>query len=902
MKRLNIDRDWYFEQGRPSPTTFMRVEEQRLVSLPHDFMLESETSADAPDGAASGYYKGGIGTYTKLIDLPAELAGQRVCIESDGAYMNTEISVNGNFVAAHHYGYTPFCADITEYAKPGERNRLMLTVNNGNPYTGRWYTGSGLYRHVYMLAAPKIHLSPWPIYAYTERVDGGNTAHIVVEVAAENHTDRAYTGRVRITLSDAAGDGGGNGNSGGTACGGANGASGADSSGANAHSGYSGSGGASACGGTGVASNTGGSGDSGGNGVVSGSGSNGIASGAGGTGGSASGANAHSGSGINSACSIASSSGGRVAAERTVAIYLPPMSKRAARCRLAIESARIWDIDSPELYTIRAELAGLDEDEALFGIRTVSADARNGFMLNGRTVKIKGGCVHHTNGILGAMSFYGSEHRKAKLHKDAGFNAIRCAHNPPSRDMLEACDRLGVMVLDEAFDMWRMSGNLNDYHSYFESCWKADVEAFMLRDRTHPCVVMWSTGNEIQERNGLSRGYGLAWEIAEHMRGLDRTRPITNAICEPFNGLEDKDMRRLFEDGAARYAQIGQSMWGDATEPFAAPLDVVGYNYLDARYEPDAKAYPGRVMLGTESFPKDFAAVWDRVERLPHVIGDFTWTSYDYLGEAGLGQSRYCAPAAPAAPAGAGNTAADEAPAAPAAMESKYPWRAANCGDFDLCGHGRPQLHFRKIVWGSRETYIAVLPPEHYGKAEELSRWGFRGAHPFWDYPAFRGKPVKIDVYSGAPHVELLLNGKSLGRRAAGKAAGYAAAFEACYEDGELTAVSYGAGGGEISRHTLATPGKFDRLAVEIGEPVGGLAYADIAAVDACGRLVPFDDKRIRAAAKEGWELLALGSGRPATCESYTGGVATTYLGRAQAILRAVGGDAGAPGVAVELA
>lgn len=752
MKRTSIDRGWNFVPQGSTFYSIMMPQNGETVNLPHDFTIGTGVSKDAPNGSSGGFYTGGIGSYTKYLDIPAEWEGRRIVVEFDGAYMNAEVKLNGNLAALHPYGYTPFHADLTPFVKFGKQNRLLVVANNSAPRNGRWYTGSGLYRSVELLTAPQTHLAPWSIFAYTERLENSAvpaSAHIAVEVTVENHTAAARTERVIVR--------------------------------------------------------------------------------------------------------IAREGSGETAAEGALSVHVPAMGKQTGKLRLIVDNPALWDLDAPNLYTVEAELIDRantvsDSDRTLFGIRTISVDAKNGLMLNGKTVKIQGGCVHHDNGILGAASFYDSEYRRMKLHKDNGFNGIRCAHNPPSKNMLEACDRLGLLVLDEAFDMWQMSDNQNDYHLFFDAWWKKDMELFMKRDRNHPSVFMWSIGNEIHERNGLSRGYELVAELAAFARSLDPTRPLTSAIPVTFNGLDDDDMAAMMKSWQEMLAKgemkssglqnlgnpYAQKIWGPKTETFITPLDVAGYNYLDYRYEEDGKNYPQRVICGTESYPRIIDSIWEQVMRLPYVIGDFTWTSYDYIGEAGLGQAVYLT---------------DEEMKKVNPMQGYpvyYPWRLAFCADFDICGFDRTQLHFRKIVWDSEETYLISRLPANMGKHEVLGRWGLPEAYPEWTFEGFEGKRTKVDVYSGAEEVELFLNGKSLGKKEAGKANRYQVQFDVEYQPGILKAVSL-RGGREISSTEIATAGKAAGIRIlpektELKADGQSLCFAVIEIIDAQGRRVPFDD------------------------------------------------------------
>ena len=774
MNRISIDRNWQFSDKGPrlgSP-----LPEGRIVHLPHDFTIESEVKADAPSGNATGYYSGGVGLYTKMLDIPADWAGKRLIVEFDGAYMNATVEVNGHKAGVHHYGYTPFHADITRFVKPGKANRLSVTVNNTSQLNSRWYSGSGLYRHVDLLVAPEVHIVPWGIFARTERVEDG-TAFVVVEIAVKNDGSAAVTRRVRALIDRE----------------------------------------------------------------------------------------------------------GQPAAGGETQLRILPGETAVARLRLTVPEAKLWDVDAPILYRVSAEIrsgeAQEDFDCTSFGIRTLSVDPVNGFRLNGRTIKLKGGCIHHDNGILGAASYYDSGYRKLALHKQNGYNAVRCAHNPPSRDMLDACDRLGILVIDEAFDCWRMGKNLNDYNLYFESDWEADMEAFITRDRNHPSVVIWSTGNEIVERAGLSDGYVWAERLAAKVRSLDPSRPVTNALCSLWSGLEDEDAAELSSGVQNELNDPINRLWTRITEAFCAPLDIVGYNYMDERYAQDGRLFPNRVICGTESFPMEIDRIWHEVKRLPYVIGDFTWTSYDYIGEAAIGRAKYV------------DSDAKLTKEQTIWLGSEYPWRLANDADFDLLGFGRPQLAYRRIVWGSEETYIASHSPANYGKRELVSRWGWPWRENTWNWEGFEGKPVRVDVYSAADEVELIINGVSLGRKPAGEENRFMATYETAYAPGSVVAVSY-RGGQEVSRQALATAGAPVRLEAKVENEVlaadgKSLSFVNFTLLDAEGRRVPHVDLKVKATVSGAGTLAAFGSARPVTTENYTTGEFTTYDGRVQAIVRA---------------
>lgn len=594
---------------------------------------------------------------------------------------------------------------------------------------------------------------------------------------------------------------------------------------------------------------------------------------------------------------------------RSAVIQVKAMGSATAVVPMTVTEPQLWDAEQPNLYQMAVTVTDLgefrggliraedepmtDRSAVLFGIRTVSADAVHGLQINGKTVKLKGGCIHHDNGILGAVSLYDSEYRKIRLLKESGFNAVRTAHNPPSAVLLEACDRLGMYVFDEAFDAWGIAKQPGDYSQFFQSDWKKDMKSFILRDRIHPSVIFWSTGNEIPERGGMNDGYRLAMELASYARSLDPTRLISNGLCSYWNGLDDKtaaeDFRKrseLAESGTGTEqnaaASVADTFWEERSEPFCSFLDVVGYNYMEDRYELGGKMFPERVILGTESFPMEIDRVWDHVERMPYVIGDCTWTAFDYIGEAGIGKSIFVDPESPEAGMNAWDLMS---------YKSQYPWRLANDADFDINGNLTPQGVYRRIVWGSEETGLFVADPANFGKKEIVSKWGWPQLFANWSWKGQEGRMVHVTAYSAADEIELFLDGKSLGKAPAGKENRYMAAFDVAYAPGLLEAVSYKRGL-ESSRTFLKTVGEPAAvcLTVEGLETLRAdghsLAYVSAEIVDAEGNVVPDAEVLLHAEADGAGYLAGFGSAAPVTEENYTTGSFKTYHGRALAVIR----------------
>ncbi len=482
----------------------------------------------------------------------------------------------------------------------------------------------------------------------------------------------------------------------------------------------------------------------------------------------------------------------------------------------------------------------------------------------------------------------------------------------PKSTLIEACDRLGMYVFDEAFDAWGMGKQPGDYNQYFETDWKKDLTHFVCRDRCHPSVIIWSTGNEITERAGLGEGYLWATRLAETIRALDPSRPVSNAVCSFWNGLDkhlmEEQMRKWAEQkqsGGLQNADLGGKkdlLWEQYTEAFVNGLDIVGYNYLEGKYDQDHELFPERVIMGSENYPKEIGVHWPKIEKTPWIIGDFTWTAWDYIGEAGIGKSVILEPDDPRKPEDI----------MPWSFGSPYPWRTANDADFDVTGGLRPQGAYRRIVWHSGETAVFSYDPDAADRPEILTSWGFPGVEACWNWPGKEGKPVDVAVFSAAEEVEMLVNGVSVGRQKAGETeiSGIPLTFRfrTVYTPGKVEAVGYICGE-KVSRGCLCTTGApaAVRLVPEADAlPADGAALAYIRAeiIDAEGQIVPDAALPLTAELTGPAELLGFGSSNPVTEENYTKGAFTSWHGKALAIVRA-GTEAGtvtlkvtAPGLA----
>ena len=526
-----------------------------------------------------------------------------------------------------------------------------------------------------------------------------------------------------------------------------------------------------------------------------------------------------------------------------------------AEQQLKLEMPHLWSDRDPYLYKLVTELFSngekLDTTETVFGIRSIEFIPGKGFLLNGVKTMLRGGDIHHDCGVLGARAFDDAEERKVRVLKENGFNAVRCSHNPPSPAFLNACDRYGILVMDEAFDGWHEKKLENDYSLYFDDWWQRDLSAMVLRDRNHPCVILWSTGNEINERDGRSDGCRLAKELVAFVKKFDKTRPITHGINEKIK----------------------------VPQEFINCHDVVSYNYESKDYEAECKAHPDRIILASENYLFDTFEYWMNAEKYPNVIGDFYWTAIDYFGESGLGMTRYLK----------------------GEMNPVYPWHQSFNSDIDICGFKRPQSYYRDCVWGlAKKPYIAVFRPQFYGWKTGIAGWTWHDAVHSWTWPTFEDKPIIVEVYSANEEVELFLHGKSLGRKAAGKANKYIASFDIKYEPGELKAISY-SNGKKVSEDILNTAGEPallklmpDKTVIFLEEnfinktssKTDKLVYVTAEIFDKAGNLIPNADNEIFFTCCGEGTLIAVGSANPKSEEMYIGNSRHLYEGRAIAVIR----------------
>ena len=611
------------------------------------------------------------------------------------------------------------------------------------------------------------------------------------------------------------------------------------------------------------------------------------------------------GQGGEAECEIEISYDGKTVARDLQKVVFQSNENETMRVQIQILSPKKWTPDYPNLYEciIRTQIGGkvCDTLKTHFGIRVLALDSVNGFQINGETVKLRGACIHHDNGIIGAETFPETEWYRCKRLKEAGFNALRSSHHPISRAMLDACDRLGMLVMDELTDVWNRHKNTCDDADIFQEEAEQWIAHMTAKDYNHPSVVIYSIGNEIQEA-GTKQGAQINRFLCNKIHSLDSTRYTTNAL----NGLNcaGKRLKVIMNDVIAKFGMDTSSrgsgegsnalnsfmslMAGErgdffATHPLvtealeecAQSCDITGLNYLSGRYLLEHELHPGKTVVGTETYPGDIENLWSLVEENSHVIGDFTWAGYDYIGEAGVGIFHYD---------GKEN------------FSSIYPERLGYIGDIDLIGNRRPISYFREIIYGLTEhPYIAVERMEHTGQISSKTAWMFKDNISSWTWTGYEGIEASVDVYSSADEVELFLNGKSLGKKPAGKQHHFTAAYRVPYEPGELFAIAYCAGK-TVGEYRIQSAGEANVLRAEqVTENETELAYVKVWLEDEQGNKNLLERKRVRANVTGNGRLEGFGTANPCSEENYFADTVTTYDGYAMAAVRWMNPDSEEP-------
>lgn len=513
-----------------------------------------------------------------------------------------------------------------------------------------------------------------------------------------------------------------------------------------------------------------------------------------------------------------------------------------------LRNVELWSPEHPKLYDLKVGALTVKH-----GVRTFSYDSKNGFVLNGQPTLLNGACVHHDNGVIGAMAFDAAEIRKVRLMKDAGFNLIRTSHNPQTRAMLDACDSIGMLVVDEAFDGWYTEKNAFDYHLFIDSCYTEDLTALVLRDRNHPSIISWSLGNEVIERKEI-KVIQTAQKFKNVITALDNTRPVTEALC-----AWDRD-------------------W-EIYDPHAAVLDIVGYNYMMFKAESDHERVPERVMWQTESYPHDAFKNWKHTTERPYIIGDMVWTGLDYLGESGIGRNHY-----------------EGDPRCESWQGKQFPYHGASCGDVDLTGWRRPVSHYRDMLWNAKEgdsnVYLSVREPDFfYNGHVSTSMWSVYPTWESWNWKGWEGKDIEAEIYTKAPKVALYLNDQLVATKDVNIDTEYKAIIKLPYQPGVLKAVALDKNGKQLSESILRTSGEPASIRLtpdrkQIHADGEDLSFITLEVVDKSGNIVSDASLPVQVNVNGQASLLAAATADLKDLETKTSSQVTTYKGRAIIVVR----------------
>lgn len=756
-RKTLFDSNWKFHLGIVANAEQPEYNDShwRVLDLPHDWSVEPLSfqkqgittgpfSRMSEGDIDTGQTVGGEGWYRKELTLAGSDADKRIVLYFEGVYNQSELWINGKKANYNVYGYTSYRVDITPYLNaPGTPNVIAMKVVNAGR-NSRWYAGSGIFRHVWLIKTNKLYLDKWDTFVNASELQK-KEAVIQFSTIVHNEGLQNQSGKIGIKIYSPAGN------------------------------------------------------------------------------------------------EVFSTSQDVILSEGT------PVATS-----FSLKKPELWSVDTPVLYTAEVSLSSdgeeYDKISVPFGIRTLSFSAEKGFLLNGKSMKLKGGCVHHDNGLLGAAAIDRAEERKVELMKANGYNAVRCAHNQVSEHFLDACDRLGMLVIHETFDQWQKAKREQDYHQFFDEWSDWDLAASVRRDRNHPSIIMWSIGNEVEQRADEPEGDLISKRLVNTVRKYDTSRFTTigsNDFWDRRQFSWDKDSYRIFKN-----------------------LDVAGYNYIWWKYESDHAAYPDRVIYGSESYPKEAAQNWNLVEKHPYVIGDFVWTAIDYLGEAGLAHALYLKE-------GEHDT-----------QFMGWPWYNGWCGDIDLCGDKKPQSYYRDVLWRERPITMAVHAPVPEGKKEVVNGWGWPNELVSWNWTGCEGKVMKVNVYSRSPKVKLYLNDKLIGEKETGKE-NYTATFDVPYEPGTLKAVN-SKGKEEFVLKTAGEPAAIrltaDRSKIKACK--NDLSFVKIELVDKNGNVVPETSLPVKIECTGKGTVIAGGNAAYADMESFRSLTPNTFRGKAVAIVQ----------------
>ena len=777
MKKLDFNGDWTCRSLKGDLEAYP-------VRLPHDAMRAERRVPDSLGEGNISFFEGGDYEYRKVFTMPEEAKGKHLELEFEGVYHDAEITVNGRKVDAPPYGYTDFSIDLDGLLNEDGENEITVIAHNADQPNSRWYSGTGIYRPV------------WLWFGGEKRIVRDGIRVTTLSIAPK---------RIRVELN-----------------------------------------------------------------VV--------------------------GDGI---ADIEVLDGSKALAHTVVAAV---NGKNSAEMEL--DRAELWSPEHPALYTLRV-IFGEDTAETVFGVRTLSWNPEQGMAVNGERVVLRGACIHHDNGLLGSCTYPEAEERRVRILQAAGYNAVRSAHNPASKYLLDACDQLGMLMMDEYVDCWYMHKTEHDYASNVLTWWKKDLRSLVDKDYNHPCVVMYSTGNEVAE-SAQEKGIQLQKDFTAYLHEIDPTRPVTCGINIFFNFLSSIGMGIYSDEKAKKQAEasaqkqagqpkkkkksVGSEFFNNMaaklgtdfmkfgawlppcdwkTRDVFAAMDIAGYNYGNWRYRKDCRKYPKRLILGSETLIGDARPFWELAKTHPQLIGDFVWAGWDYIGECGGDSPEY------------GSYRTD-------APEDRI--RGGTCR-IDVTGKLTPEADYTRVCFDLEPgPRLAVVPPSEPEKPT-LTGWQLTRAIRSWTYPGCEGRETQVEVYSSARQVKLLLNGNEIGTKPVPKAC--RVFFKTAYQPGELRAVALDESGRETGSDTLTTAGAETLMRLEPETAVcrpGEMVYLRMRYTDENGEIKPLGRRPVTVSAENG-EVMGTANGCTYFRGNYAQDTVPTYFGEAQAVVRA--GDAG---------
>ncbi|MDN5284893.1 MAG: hypothetical protein JWR38_1167 [Mucilaginibacter sp.] len=730
----------------------------KTLDLPHDWSIESPFSEDW--ASATGYLPGGIGWYKKIFTANANWQGKQVYIYFDGVYKNSEVWINGHYLGKRPNGFIPFQYELSKYLNFKGKNTITVKADHSEFADSRWYTGSGIYRNVYLVVKNPVHVGLWDVAFSTPDVSA-KKASVKVKVDITNSTTIPANIGIKLNLV---------------------------------------------------------------------------------------------------------SSSDKVAATFQKQLKVGP-GKHETEFNTEVLSPQLWNAENPQLYQLQVSLSRngkqIDEVTQQVGIRSIRFDKDKGFFLNDKSTKLKGVCIHDDAGALGVAVPQEVWVRRLKILKEAGVNSLRLSHNPHADYLYDLCDRMGFLVMDEAFDEWELGKNKwvngwnvgtpskNGYHEYFKEWATRDLGDMVLRARNHPSIIMWSIGNEIDYPNDpyshevlntgknpqiYGKGYQadhppaseltvIARQLVKTVKVIDQTRPVTAALA-----------------GVVMSNEVG----------YPEELDIVGYNYQEYRYPDDHKKYPNRIIYGSENGMQHQA--WNAVDSNEYISAQYLWTGIDYLGEAG-----------------------------------KWPQRSNGAGLIDLAGFKKPEYFYRQSLWANKP--MVYIGTKDITQTDDKGIWSHKAVQPVWNWQP--GSKIRVDCYTNCQEVELFLNGKSLGKKSRGASTGQIPSWAVDYEPGELLVKGYN-NGIEVSSNTIKTAGDAAQLKAIADETTfssktKGLSQVEIQITDNNGNLVFTADNEVKVSITGFAELLGLESGSTSSHESYQADQRKAFHGKLLAYVQTTG-------------